>query len=341
MGNCSTNSTSTGKMESAPQDQEQGSPPRPATPPPTQNVDRYGFVRKKDAFDPHENEPPNLREKRSKKEKERVEKWKVMLSSSRNPYRVVRSRQFQRRIRKGIPEPMRAQVWTRLLMDVTDEDKEWARKLFATAAAQLQSSEAGRDAMEAIRKDLGRTYPGHVQFQTEEGQAALETVLQGYAAFDIEVGYCQGMSFITALLLMYMDEAEALCVLKKLMNHSPWMMRDLFKPGMPAVALRMYQYDVILGRAASKVSKHFKHFKFETSMYATHWFATIFTYNFPFARTLLPSGSSPLNQLSNPRTPTLVCFLLPLNINNWPPINTFSVNAKRLPRRNKTIRKCY
>jgi len=242
-------------------------------------VDRYGFMRK---LDPHESEPAHIKEQRGRKERERVDKWKVMLASSKNPYRIMRSRKFQQRVRKGIPESLRSEIWSRWLLEISEEDRDWARSIIATSKDVLEQSDAGKDAIEAIRKDLSRTYPGHVRFQTAEGQVSLETVLMGYAAFDIEVGYCQGMSFVAALLLMFLNELEALCALKKLMTKSPWNMRDLFKPGMTAVGVRMHQYDVILGRAASKVSKHFRRLKFETSMYATHWFATVFTYNFPF-----------------------------------------------------------
>jgi len=37
-------------------------------------------------------------------------------------------------------------------------------------------------------------------------QRSLSNVLKVYAIHDPEVGYCQGMGFTTALLLMYMEE---------------------------------------------------------------------------------------------------------------------------------------
>lgn len=37
-------------------------------------------------------------------------------------------------------------------------------------------------------------------------QEILMNVLKAYAVYHPEVGYCQGMGFVTALLLMYMEE---------------------------------------------------------------------------------------------------------------------------------------
>ena len=52
----------------------------------------------------------------------------------------------------------------------------------------------------------GRTFPsqpyfaGHLQ---EAGQSDLHHVLHGYAVADPETGYCQGLSFVTGLILMH------------------------------------------------------------------------------------------------------------------------------------------
>jgi hypothetical protein len=39
-----------------------------------------------------------------------------------------------------------------------------------------------------------------------QGQIELFHILKAYCAYDSEVGYCQGMSDITAFLLMYVPE---------------------------------------------------------------------------------------------------------------------------------------
>jgi hypothetical protein len=237
--------------------------------------DRYGFLTR--------NENGTVKpSKIAAKEAPRTQKWLRMITEPSNKYHVMRSRVFQRRIKKGIPHDLRGRVWTSLLLDITEEDMRWAEGLLKLPHADLMTTIEGKEALEAIKKDLARTFPTHKRFGRADGHDALLSVLAAYAAADPEVGYCQGMSFLTALFLMTVDEPQALCILNRVMTKPMWLMRDLFKPRMPAVALRMFQYDRILSRACRRVHSHFSRLEFEPSMYATHWFTTVFSYNFPF-----------------------------------------------------------
>jgi len=46
-----------------------------------------------------------------------------------------------------------------------------------------------------------------------DGQTMLRRVLRVYSIYDRDVGYCQGMSFITAMFLMYMSEEDTFWML--------------------------------------------------------------------------------------------------------------------------------
>ena len=61
------------------------------------------------------------------------------------------------------------------------------------------------DAMQLIEKDLDRTFPGHIYFETTEGTQALRNVLRAYAVSNPEVGYCQSMNYIAAVILLATD----------------------------------------------------------------------------------------------------------------------------------------
>ena len=65
--------------------------------------------------------------------------------------------------------------------------------------------------MAQIGRDIDRTFPQHEMFYNDggPGQESLRRILTWYAALDPQVGYCQGMGFIAALLLSYMVEEEA------------------------------------------------------------------------------------------------------------------------------------
>lgn len=54
-----------------------------------------------------------------------------------------------------------------------------------------------------IQRDLPRTFPAHEFFKDREGQEILFQLTRAYALYDEAVGYCQGISFIAAALLLH------------------------------------------------------------------------------------------------------------------------------------------
>ena len=62
-----------------------------------------------------------------------------------------------------------------------------------------------------IQKDINRTFTGHEYFREAGGvgQDALFKMSKAYAVYDAEVGYCQGLSFLEAALLLHVSGAAA------------------------------------------------------------------------------------------------------------------------------------
>lgn len=62
-----------------------------------------------------------------------------------------------------------------------------------------------------IQKDIKRTFPTHVMFANEDGygyfiidfsQTKLRNILNAYAHYNPQVGYCQGMGMLVGIILM-------------------------------------------------------------------------------------------------------------------------------------------
>lgn len=84
-----------------------------------------------------------------------------------------------------------------------------------------------------IDLDVNRTYRDHIMFRERYNskQQELFNVLSAYSVYNLEIGYCQGMSQIAALLLMYLDEEEAFWALSVLLSDKKFNMHgESLKP---------------------------------------------------------------------------------------------------------------
>ncbi|CAB1318127.1 unnamed protein product, partial [Coregonus sp. 'balchen'] len=101
----------------------------------------------------------------------------------------------------------------------------------------------------AITRDINRTFPAHDYFKDTggDGQDSLYKICKAYSVYDEEIGYCQGQSFLAAVLLLHMPEEQAFSVLEYI--------PDLYN--------------------------HFLNVGLEAHMYASQWFLTLFTAKFP------------------------------------------------------------
>lgn len=103
---------------------------------------------------------------------------------------------------QGIPAPLRADCYRRLLA----KDTEHLRSQLATYQELLKKGPAsGTEAIADIEKDLDRTFPGHAYIDTEKGRQALRNMLTAYAVSNPELGYCQSMNYIAAVVLVVME----------------------------------------------------------------------------------------------------------------------------------------
>ena len=140
--------------------------------------------------------------------------------------------QLKKMVREGVPAELRPQVWHCLagasakrsgqvddgyyarLLESVDQQERRERELLAmrrsTAAAGAEIRSELISTLEQIEKDVGRTFPGHRTFtHSADGQAQLRRVLRAYCAGrNLHTGYCQGMNFVAATLLLVMSTEE-------------------------------------------------------------------------------------------------------------------------------------
>ncbi|XP_049782057.1 rab GTPase-activating protein 1-like [Schistocerca cancellata] len=183
-----------------------------------------------------------------------------------------RPRQLAALVRAGIPEALRGEVWQRLACCDTDTATMDTYRILITKDSPCET---------VIQRDINRTFPAHDFFKEAGGlgQDSLYRISKAYAVYDTEVGYCQGLSFLAATLLLHMPEEQAFCVLIKLMYN--YGLRDLYKDGFDVLYLRLYQLDRLMEEQLPKLWQHFTEKGVESHMFASQWFLTVFTARFP------------------------------------------------------------
>ncbi|XP_054027957.1 USP6 N-terminal-like protein [Dryobates pubescens] len=238
-------------------------------------TDRLGFL--------HEQELPTrtaLEEKHKQQELERVDKWLKMLKKW-GKYRS--SDKMCRRVYKGIPLQVRGQVWA-LLLDVERMKKENEGK-YEQMKEQAKSLSSE---IKQIDLDVNRTFRNHIMFRERYGlkQQALFHVLTAYSVYNTEVSYCQGMSQIAAILLMYLNEEDAFWALAQLLTNQRHAMHGFFIPGFPKLQRFQAHHEQILSKLFPKLKKHLDKEQMTTGIYTTKWFLQCFIDRTPFTLTL-------------------------------------------------------
>lgn len=168
-------------------------------------------------------------------------------------------------ITKGIPRQIRGIIWQLIANSKSKEFED----IFIT----LQDTTSPQEA--SIKRDLKRT-----NFIPQEKVDSLFNLLKVYSVYDPDVGYTQGMGFITApLLLNCQTEADAFGLLIVIMKN--YGIREFFMPEMPGLMLLLYQFDRVLEENSPTLFNHLAREGIRSSMYATQWFLTFFAYKFP------------------------------------------------------------
>jgi len=224
--------------------------------------------------------PISLKEKkrRADLESSRSIKWVKMIEEWE---RFGKRDKLKSRIRKGVPDKVRGKVWN-LLSGVETLIKSNPGR-YDRIISLSSTYTPNQDIRDTIERDINRTFPRHRMFKDKgEGQDSLRRVLRAYSLYDEEVGYCQGLGFITAMFLTYMPEEEAFWQVVSVMTKEPCYMRNMYEQGMPGAQKALYVGEKLIKKFFPKLTRHFADQNCHISMYATQWFMCIFTNSFPF-----------------------------------------------------------
>ena len=90
--------------------------------------------------------------------------------------------------------------------------------------------------------------------RAKDGDECLRRVLGAYALHNPELGYTQGMSFIVAMLLLYVEPEEAFNLLVNLLDKS--LLMHMFKMDHERMQLYWDVYDQLLAKSLPRLHAH-------------------------------------------------------------------------------------
>jgi hypothetical protein len=195
---------------------------------------------------------------------------------------------------------VRANIPLGLCADLCAKISKVAKPVDPYLFEELCQSPINVEVDEMILKDVGRTF----QNETVKGmQTKLYCVLKAYSLYDRRVGYCQvrrivaetyrflpvlifickGLNYLAGTLLMVMSAEESFWILVVLlMRKGPYRLQSMFLRGTPQVVVCLYCLDRLTELFLPKLFSHFKEVKISPILFATPWFATLYSYTFPF-----------------------------------------------------------
>ena len=229
-------------------------------------TDEFGFIKKKSNSESVIQ--PNLTKQDILTVNARTEKWRYMIENY-DVYKKKKVNKLKQRTRKGIPDSLRSYIWQ--LFGNIDQYRQ--KGLFENLEKEKLDSETEI----TIIKDLDRTFPACQLFTDKYGvgQRKLFKVLSNYSKFNKKIGYVQGMGYLVALFLIYMDEESSFYLLHSIIKN--YGLEGIYLPGFPDLKKKFY---VLLNLEKKFIPKVYEILKRDTvfpSIYASEWFICLFS----------------------------------------------------------------
>ncbi|CAG8655846.1 14077_t:CDS:10 [Cetraspora pellucida] len=187
---------------------------------------------------------------------------------------LIRSPYFHKLVRIGLPNKLRGEIWELCSGAI------YLRFVNNGLYDRLHKENAGKVTLstEEIEKDLNRSLPEYLAYQSPEGINRLRRVLTAYSWKDPELGYCQAMNIVASAILIYMNEEQAFWILSILCDR---MLPGYYSTSMYGAILDQIIFEHYVQSKMSILYDHFQKVDIQLSVACLPWFLSLYINSMP------------------------------------------------------------
>uniref|UniRef100_A0AAY4C2I9 Rab-GAP TBC domain-containing protein n=1 Tax=Denticeps clupeoides TaxID=299321 RepID=A0AAY4C2I9_9TELE len=194
---------------------------------------------------------------------------------------------------QGLPPSVRGKVWSLAIgneLNITPElyeiflsraKEKWRSFSETSSENETEASLADRESsLDLIKLDISRTFPSLYIFQKGGPyHDLLHSVLGAYTCYRPDVGYVQGMSFIAAVLILNLEEADAFIAFANLLN-KPCQMA-FFRVDHELMLKYFAAFEVFFDENLPRLFQHFQSNTLTPDLYLIDWIFTLYSKSLP------------------------------------------------------------
>lgn len=192
---------------------------------------------------------------------------------------LLLSRQFDGLLRAGIPPHLRGQVWW--MCSGAQEKRSSSGESYVKLIERLPT--LNKCIAMDIEKDLPRTFPQQQSVDASDlcsrHISELRRVLQAYSLRNPQIGYCQSMNFLAAVLLHHMEEEEAFWVLVAMLEE---LIPQFHTRTMSGSRAEQRVFADLVQQKLPVLFSHMQHLGVDFLPFTLKWFLCLFLNTLPF-----------------------------------------------------------
>ncbi|KAH0794170.1 TBC domain containing protein [Histomonas meleagridis] len=178
---------------------------------------------------------------------------------------------FKQHVRKGIPDCYRKFLW----LKITGVDELMQQRQGFYQKMLSMSDTIPENVIRVIDADVPRTFPNVNTFSRE----SLRNVLLAFAIAHPEIGYCQSLNFIVALLLRIVGEESALWMLCVIIEK--YLPTDYYCNQMKSFQADLKMIEIIIRERTPDIAKLVDRLGHNWILIVSGWLLTFYSNTFP------------------------------------------------------------